>query len=95
VLLLLATVALLTSVAIATRTVKFRTRPARAYAPDDYGLLRTLVLVESLDTGLSVRALLTAGGVRATVGTGSEGLVHVLVFPDEYDRGRRMVSWVL
>jgi hypothetical protein len=62
---------------------------------DDYGLLRTLVLVDTLDTGLSVRALLRGGGVRATVSTGSEGLVHVLVFPAEYDRAKRMVSWVL
>jgi hypothetical protein len=62
---------------------------------DDYGLLRTLALVERLDTGQSVRALLSAGGVRATVATGSDGLVRVLVFPDEYDRARRMVSWVL
>jgi hypothetical protein len=70
-------------------------RPAAHPVFDDYGLLRTLVLVDTLDTGLSVRALLGAGGVRATVSTGTDGLVHVLVFPDEYNRARRMVSWVL
>jgi hypothetical protein len=62
---------------------------------DDYGLLRTLALVNNLDTGQSVRALLSAGGVRATVATGGDGLVRVLVFPEEYDRARRLVSWVL
>jgi hypothetical protein len=62
---------------------------------DDYGLLRTLALVNNLDTGQSVRALLATGQVRATVATGSDGLVRVLVFPEEYDRARRLVSWVL
>jgi len=96
VLLLLAVVALLVATTVAARTVKSRTRTVPSYtALDDYGLLRTLVLVDTLDTGLSIRALLNAGGVRATVSTGTEGLVHVLVFPDEYDQARRMVSWVL
>jgi hypothetical protein len=61
--------------------VNSRTRPVPPYtALDDYGLLRTLVLVDTLGTGLPIRALLNAGGVRATVSTGTEGLVHVLVF---------------
>ncbi len=95
-LLLLAVVALLVAATAAARTVISRTRPVPSYTTlDDYGLLRTLVLVDTLDTGLSIRALLNAGGVRATVSTGTEGLVHVLVFPDEYDQARRMVSWVL
>ena len=71
-------------------------RPQRgAPASDDYGLLRTVALVEDLDTAYSVRALLTAGRVRSTVATGRDGLVRVLVFPDEYSRARRLVSWVL
>jgi hypothetical protein len=62
---------------------------------DDYGLLRTVALVDSLDTGLCVVGLLAGGSVRSTVATGGDGLVRVLVFPDEYERARRMVSWVL
>jgi hypothetical protein len=69
-LLLLAVVALLVAATVASRIVISRIRPVRSYtALDDYGLLRTLVLVDTLDT--------------------------VLVFPDEYDQARRMVSWVL
>jgi hypothetical protein len=62
---------------------------------DDYGLLRTVVLVESFETGRSIRGLLTAGGVRATTATGTDGLTRILVFPAEYEQARRMVSWVL
>lgn len=74
-----------------------RTARGAYHAPlfDDYGLLRTVALVEDVDTGQSVRALLRAGRVRATIATGQDGLVRVLVFPDEYDRARRLVSWVL
>jgi hypothetical protein len=77
------------------RSLNRATRPAPRFNLDDYGLLRAVALVESLDTGQSVRALLIAGGVRATVATGMDGLVRVLVFRDEYKRARRMVSWVL
>jgi hypothetical protein len=71
-----------------------RPSPRRARLAD-YGLLRTVVLVESLDTGRRVRDLLKAGGVRATVATSGDGLTRVLVFPREYEQARRMVSWVL
>jgi hypothetical protein len=89
--------------AAALSALATRTRPARAArrprprAPigDDYGLLRTIALVGSLDTGQSVRALLDAGGIRSTLATGPDGLVRVLVFPEAYERARRMVSRVL
>jgi hypothetical protein len=67
----------------------------RGPVPDDYGLLRAAALVDDFDTGQSVRALLAAARVRATVATGRDGLVRVLVFPAEYDRARRLVSWAL
>jgi hypothetical protein len=70
-------------------------QPRRPATLDDYGLLRAVVLVENLDTGRSVRDLLGAAGVRATIATGSDGITRVLVFPHEYDQARRMVSWVL
>jgi hypothetical protein len=62
---------------------------------DDYGLLRTVALAEDLDTGRSIRDLLMLGGVRATIATGGDGLTRVLVFPQQYDQARRVVSWVL
>jgi hypothetical protein len=85
---------------LAVVILRTRPRPTRRPAPrpsvlDDYGLLRTVALVENLDAGHSVRALLASGDVRATVATGADGLVRVLVFPDEYDRARQLVSWVL
>jgi hypothetical protein len=80
----------------ATRRLRRSRRSGRPPAAlDDFGLLRTVALVENLDTGQVLRALLTAGGVPATVSTGSDGLVHVLVFPDAYEEARRMVSQAL
>ena len=82
--------------ATATRRLRRSRRVGRVPAVrDDYGLLRTVALVENLDTGQVLRALLSAGGVAATVSTGSDGLVHVLVFPDAYEEARRMVSQAL
>jgi hypothetical protein len=78
----------------APRPRRRRTSP-RTAIHEDYGLLRILVLVENLETGRSVRALLAAGGVRSTIATGPDGLVRVLVFPEAYERARRMISWVL
>jgi hypothetical protein len=72
-----------------------RSTSPRTAIHEDYGLLRILVLVENLETGRSVRALLAAGGVRSTIATGPDGLVRVLVFPEAYERARRMISWVL
>jgi hypothetical protein len=39
----------------------------------------------------AVRNRLVALGIRATVGTGRDGYVRVLVFADEYDRARDAV----
>jgi hypothetical protein len=69
--------------------------PATPPLDNDYGLLRAAALVDDVDTGQSVRALLAAARVRATVATGTDGIVRVLVFPDEYARAVRLVSWVL
>jgi hypothetical protein len=72
-----------------------RPSPRRPAFLNDYGLLCTVVLAENTETGRSVRDLLAAGGVRATIATGTDGLTRVLVFPTEYEQARRMVSWVL
>nr|WP_240939909.1 hypothetical protein [Planosporangium flavigriseum] len=76
------------------RRRRARTSAKRANL-DDYGLLRTVLLVDHLETGRTIRDLLGTAGVRATVATGNDGLTRVLVFPDEYDRARRMVNRVL
>ena len=39
----------------------------------------------------AVRDRLTALSIRATIGTGTDGFVRVLVFADEYDRARDAV----
>jgi hypothetical protein len=88
---------------VAPRRPTVRTRPTvlpRRPAPrpagrDDYGLLRTVLLAENLDTARSVRDLLVAGGIRATIATGTDGRARVLVFPHEYAPARRLVSWVV
>jgi hypothetical protein len=75
-----------------------RRRPAaRPDAPtaDDYGLLRAVALVDDEATARSVRALLANGRVRTTTAPAVDGTVRVLVFPEEYDRARRLISWVL
>jgi hypothetical protein len=72
-----------------------RPRSGPAPADDDFGLLRSVAVVDDPDTGRSVRALLVAAGVRATVATDRAGRVHVLVFPSEHARALRLVSWVL
>ena len=80
--------------AFALFVVALRPR-SREKADDDYGLLRAIATVDDLETGQSIRALLTAGKVRATVATGVDGRVRVLVFTNEYARAHRLVSWVL
>ena len=70
-------------------------RPEHRPAPDDYGLLLAAAVVDDMDTAQSVRALLIAARVRATVAAGQDGRVRVLVFPAEYNRARRLVSWAL
>jgi hypothetical protein len=62
---------------------------------EDYGLLRPIADVPTLDLGHCVGALLRGSGVRSTVVTGRDGRIRVLVFADEYDRAQRLVSWAL
>ena len=63
----------------------------RSAAPDEFGLLRPVALLDDLAAARAVRNRLTALGIRATVGTGHDGFVRVLVFDDEYDRARDAV----
>ncbi|MGI5244904.1 hypothetical protein [Dactylosporangium sp. CA-139066] len=58
----------------------------------DYGLLRTVSMVGDLAFAREVRNRLRTAGVRATLATGPDGMVRILVFADELDRARRLIS---
>ncbi len=71
--------------------------PAGAYPPTpagdlDYGLLRSVSLIGDLAFARDVRDRLRRNGVRATLATGHDGMVRVLVFADEYDRARLLLA---
>ena len=87
-LLALAVLALI-AVAADTQGVLWHARPAAEAS--EFGLLRPVALVADLETARPVRDRLMAYGIRATVGTGADGFVRVLVFADEYDRARDAV----
>lgn len=59
-------------------------------AAEDYGLLRSVSLIGDLAIAREVRDRLRDNGVRATLATGDDGMVRVLVFADELDRARRL-----
>lgn len=65
--------------------------PRRAEKPNEFGLLRPVALLADLSSARTVRDRLMSVGIRATVGTGRDGFVRVLVFDDEYDRARDVV----
>jgi hypothetical protein len=60
--------------------------------PPDYGLLRTVSMIGDLAFAREVRDRLRLNGVRATLATGHDGMVRVLVFADEFDRARRLIT---
>jgi hypothetical protein len=60
--------------------------PPTPDTPLDYGLLRSVSLIGDLAFARDVRDRLRHNGVRATLATGPDGMVRVLVFADEYDR---------
>lgn len=59
---------------------------------DDFGLLRIAALADCLDSAASVRTALAAAGIRSTVAVGMDGLIKVLVFPDDAARARRVLD---
>jgi hypothetical protein len=60
-------------------------------ATADYGLLRSVSMVGDLAFAREVRNRLRSNGVRATLATGPDGMVRILVFADELDRARRLL----
>jgi len=59
----------------------------------DYGLLRTVSLVGDLAFARDLRDRLRHNGVRATLATGRDGMVRVLVFAEEFDQARRYINF--
>ena len=59
----------------------------------DYGLLRSVSMVGDLAFAREVRDRLRANGVRATLATGPDGMVRVLVFADALDEARRLIRY--
>jgi hypothetical protein len=66
-------------------------RRARHDGPGEFGLLRPVALLDDLKAARVIRNRLMGLGIRATVGTGLDGFVRVLVFEDEYDQARDAV----
>ncbi len=82
--------AVLALIAVAADVKSLRPRPL-AGVTDEFGLLRAVALAADPGAATAVRDRLTAMGIRATIGTGRDGYVRVLVFADEYDRARDAV----
>jgi hypothetical protein len=66
--------------------------PPPPLATADYGLLRSVSMVGDLAFAREVRDRLRLNGVRTTLATGPDGMVRILVFADELDRARRLIS---
>jgi hypothetical protein len=73
-----------------------RRTAARSLVPPgvqvDTGLLRSVAELPDRDAAGPVRATLSGAGIRSTVGVRGDGRIQVLVFPDDEDRARRLVS---
>jgi hypothetical protein len=61
--------------------------------PDDYGLLSVVTVADSADSAQTATTLLAEAGIRATVATGLDGRIRVLVFENDLYRARRVVGW--
>jgi hypothetical protein len=60
--------------------------------PDDFGLLTPAATVDSAAEAGALRALLRDAGIKATTTRAQDGRFHILVFPAELDRARRVLS---
>src|SRR6185436_5495808 len=67
--------------------------PAEPGAPDDFGLLTPVAVVDTAEEAQRLRALLADAGIRATRSVGSDGRHRVLVFAAEAERARRVGGW--
>lgn len=74
------------------RRGRFRRGIRPGYVFDDYGLLCAAAISDDPETAVRIRSLLGEAGIRATLATGADGRVRVLVFEHELDRARRVVG---
>ncbi|GAA3277929.1 hypothetical protein GCM10020218_027400 [Dactylosporangium vinaceum] len=88
-----ASAGVLAALLLIIRLLKYGTAlpPAPPGTPD-YGLLRSVSMVGDLAFAREVRDRLRSNGVRATLATGPDGMVRILVFADELDRARRLIN---
>jgi hypothetical protein len=61
--------------------------------PDDYGLLSVVTVTDTATSAHAATTLLAEAGIRATVTTGADGRIRVLVFENDLYRARRVVGW--
>jgi hypothetical protein len=66
--------------------------PALPPADEDYGLLRVAALADRAAVAAGIRRALRRAGIRSTVSIGLDGLIRVLVFPDDAHRARRLLN---
>lgn len=59
---------------------------------DDYGLLRVAALADRADVAADIRRALRQAGIRSTVSIGLDGLIRVLIFPEDAFRARRTLD---
>jgi hypothetical protein len=75
------------------RSARYRSRPTLPpdAGPAAYGLLRPVALLPGRAEGDSLRAVLSAAGIRSTLSAGPDGQVEVLVFAADADRARSLL----
>jgi hypothetical protein len=61
-------------------------------APRDYGLLTPVTVVDTRQEAELVREQLARASIRATMSTDSAGRYHVLVFANDADRARSLLT---
>jgi len=66
--------------------------PGRPAGDADYGLLRVAAVAADRAGAEVVCGLLARAGIRATVAVAEDGTVRVLVFPEDLERARAVVS---
>lgn len=59
---------------------------------EDFGLLRVVGTVDTEPDARVLAEMLARAGIRATLSTGADGRVRVLVFEAEADEARRLVG---
>ena len=62
------------------------------FGDEDFGLLQPAAVTGDIEVADEIRRLLGDAGIRATTAPRRDGRVSVLVFPEELEEARRLVS---